>query len=351
VRVQTTRNGVLVGFGVIAGGHLEGYSRTTGLEISAIVDSDPRRRQAARSLWPGVEVCTTLSEALDRLDFDFVDVCTPPSSHLALIIEALQRDVPVICEKPLVLDLSEVSTLLAAQSSSSAWVHPCHNYLFAPGIQALTAAIRVHGGEFVTGRFRTIRPGHARGVAEWNPDWRRQSDISGGGILRDHGPHSVYLAQMMLGAEVTEVSCLTDSEADERWPDSEDNALLVLHTRSTAVEIELSWRGSARETAYEVETTAGHFRLEGDILRCDVGGRATSLDIESDFDDPRHAAWFREVFAEFERVLNGSDPPTRLADAISNVAVLDAAYHSASQGGRRFAVASHHSSEAAQAAI
>lgn len=335
---RSTRSGVLVGFGVVAAGHLEGYTRTTGLDIRAVVDCEPRRRRAALAALPDIEVYATLADALDSLDVSFVDVCTPPSSHLGLILEALSRDVPVICEKPLLLGSHEVPALLAALEASSAWVHPCHNYRFAPGVQALSAAMHAHGGEFVRGHFRTIRPRHAQGVPEWNADWRRHPQISGGGILRDHGPHSVYLAQLLICAKTTGVSCVAEGDAQGRWPGSEDDAFLILHSSSGAIEIELSWRGSVRETVYEVETTAGSFRLEGDVLHCVVGGLITSTIIDSGFDDPSHGSWFGEVFADFERVLDGMDPSPGLDDALSVLAVMDAAYKSASQGGNRVAV-------------
>ena len=83
-------------------------------------------------------------------------------------------------------------------------------------------------GDVLGARFRTLRSGHAVGVSEWNPHWRRDPAISGGGILRDHGPHSVYLATHLTGRKPIAVSCLTGNMRNDQYSSTEDTAMLTV---------------------------------------------------------------------------------------------------------------------------
>src|SRR5699024_6935071 len=160
--------------------------------VAAVDISSLRREAAARA---GLVAFATIEEALTALDFDFVDVCTPPSLHLAGLRMALDRGLPVLCEEPVfVPDETEIDDVVNLASGGPALVYPCQNYKFAP-IFARTRQLLETGviGEVRFARIDIARAGHARGVPEWRPDWRRESVYSTGGILRDHGPHAVYL--------------------------------------------------------------------------------------------------------------------------------------------------------------
>ena len=63
---------------------------------------------------------------------DFVDICTPPSSHAPLIRAALERGVHVLCEKPLVRSADELSPVAALARASGRVLHTVHNWHHAP---------------------------------------------------------------------------------------------------------------------------------------------------------------------------------------------------------------------------
>lgn len=328
------RTGVLVGFGLIARGHLEGYRRMGRMDIGAIVDiSEARRRAAEAEL--GLPTFAYLREALEAASFDFVDICSPPSSHLELMAEGLAHDLPVLCEKPLLARAQEIPRLLDLVAEAPQAVHPCHNYLHAPGLLALQKALDEADASVDRISMKTERVGHARGVREWLPDWRRHRTIAGGGLLCDHGPHSIYLASALVGRSLIGVSCSIEHSRTGRWADTEDRVEMVLHFGPVDVDVVLTWRAKARSTRYEVFSPEIDLVLADDTLELNRDGLRTRRTIPSEFDDPCHGAWFADVFREVEAHLDEARPSPHLQSALTTVLAIDAAYVSARAGGER----------------
>ena len=327
-------HGGLIGFGVIASGHLEGYRQTDRMQVDFVVDECAARRDAAKAFLPGVRTYSTLDEALHHELPDFLDICTPPASHLDLAVQGLELGLLVLCEKPLVLDGSQLHKLVEAADASSGTLHPCHNYLFAPAIRALSQEVRRIGGPVVGGEFTTIRPGHARGVSSWDPDWRRRPEISGGGILRDHGPHSIYIAESMVGRRVTGVACTVEHPPAGPWQSTEDIATMELHFDDTIVRVQLRWRGAARQTTYRLDLDGTSVQLADDRLVTTSRAETRSTSHHSEFNDPRHGSWFAALLSEaYDAHSEGVAHSSLLDSALATVATLDAAYQSAARDG------------------
>lgn len=328
--------GALVGFGFIASGHLAGFAAAGGFEIVAVVDPVEHRRRAARRVLPNVATFASL-EDLPLNQIDFLDICSPPIDHFKGISFALQSDLPVICEKPLVLGTDDALALARLETSSRGFLYPCHNYRFAPSMVALMNILDRHRdrSQPLTGHFRTLRTGHAKGVADWKPDWRRIRSISGGGILRDHGPHSIYLATAMTGSAPTHVRCDLRYSKDGPYGDTEEYVFLdVAFVDGSTVSCELDWAASVRQTSYLVSGSWGHARIIDDSLEWCARGRAENFQIPSDFNDPSHGSWFRPVWDEFRDALVDRAIAKRLlVQAYATVGVIDAAYASAARRG------------------
>lgn len=336
-RPARTGVGVLIGCGLIAEGHLDGYERIDGLEIGVVVEPSKARRPRAAALVPGADVVASL-DGVDLQAYDFVDICSPPSTHLQYALLSLDAGLPTLCEKPLVLDLGELKTLDDAGASSAGFVYPCHNYSFAPSMRRLLQllpSLRTSRDQPTRGHFRTLRVGHARGVAEWRPDWRRDPEVGGGGILQDHGPHSIYIAMRAIGTRLVAVRCHTLCPAYGPFSLTEDMVKLDLHFEcGSMVTIELDWGNSTRQSSYLFDGSWGYLRLIDDRLIGQCGATVIRAEIESNFNDPRHGAWFEAVLRDF---LASWDDPTLAAalrdEAYEVVRVIAAGYRSSQAGG------------------
>lgn len=335
--------GVIIGFGTIAMGHAVGYSQVDGLDVVAVVDPSPARRAAATRRF-GLRSYASIAAMLDGEAPDFVDVCTPPSSHLDHVRLALAHGLHVLCEKPVLLPGgpgSGYAEVLAEIRAADRIVYPCHNYKFAPILALMDDVVgRPDFGSVLDATFRTLRSGHAVGVPEWNPHWRRDPAVSGGGILRDHGPHSVYLATHLTGCAPVAVSCVTGNMRRDRWTDTEDTAMLTIRCADgVQVVLDLTWAAGFRRSSYAVTGSNGSIAVENDDVRYTVGGRVERTVLPSNFDDPSHTDWFRRMFVDF---LATVDDPDRmeplLQEALTTSLVIDSAYASAADGGRWTAV-------------
>ena len=94
--------GGIIGLGNVAvHGHLPAWRERGDVEIVAVSDTSAERRDACAQALPGAGWHDSVDALLDEARLDFVDICTPPSSHANLIRRALERGLHVLCEKPL----------------------------------------------------------------------------------------------------------------------------------------------------------------------------------------------------------------------------------------------------------
>src|SRR5437763_16850101 len=92
--------GAIVGFGFIAAkGHHPAYLGRDDVEIVAIADMSPARRDAARAVAPIARLYASWREVLAKeKGLDFVDGCTPPDAQPEIALAALERGVHVLCQ-------------------------------------------------------------------------------------------------------------------------------------------------------------------------------------------------------------------------------------------------------------
>jgi predicted dehydrogenase len=342
--MQRTLRGAIVGFGFIAEkGHLPGYRRAIShrFDIVAVADSCPARRALAEQLIPGVRTYTDAAGliAAERGRIDFLDVATPPSDHAVIARAALEAGLHVLCEKPLTTTTADAEMLLAAAEREGRVLFPSHCYRHAPVVRAVRELLdegaigRVH---LVT--LDTFRLTHARGVADWRPDWRREHRYAGGGIAMDHGSHTFYLAFDWLSAYPTALSA-TMSTSDGH--DTEDTlSCQVRFPGGNAAIASLTWRAGLRRVHYSLHGERGAILVHDDDIEVvrQVPGQAAQTEkrsIKSDWMDASHSEWFATLFDRFADDIEAQRWVGRDAtDALECVRLIQAAYESARKHGR-----------------
>jgi D-apiose dehydrogenase len=95
--------GVCVGAGYFSRYQYEAWQRIPEVEIVALANRSVERARdtAARHNVPNVYEVREFSRLLDEQTPDFVDIITPPETHLELVKTAASHGVAVICQKPL----------------------------------------------------------------------------------------------------------------------------------------------------------------------------------------------------------------------------------------------------------
>ena len=349
-----TLRGAVVGYGFIASrGHVPALLQSGAdgdaarFDVIAVADVTPARRALAADALPHAHLYNDYRAMLDReaYDLDFVVVAVPPSLHAEVTRAALEHGLHVLCEKPLARTSDEARGMLAQALEARRVLFPSHNYKHAPVVKAVRAMLD-EGliGEVSQVTLDTFRSTHAKGVAEWNPDWRRQREWSGGGIGMDHGSHTFYLAFDWLKSEPRAVSARTWTPPGE---DTEDNLSCSIDFDRGVATAHLSWTAGVRKVIYTLHGDHGAIRVEDDAVELSVKTRALDGDrweqsqrlVSSSWMDASHTAWFRALHQQFAGAIErGEYVGSELRESLRCVSLIEAAYVSAAARGREVAV-------------
>ena len=106
----------VVGAGKMGADHIERLTRRiVGAEVSAVVDADLSRARKAVEAIPSAAALSDIRQALDQEDVNSVLIATPGFLHRDMLLEVLERDLPILCEKPLTPDEPSSWQILEAE--------------------------------------------------------------------------------------------------------------------------------------------------------------------------------------------------------------------------------------------
>lgn len=143
---------VLSGHGVRGTQWAEAIAADPDAELAAIVDVNP----AAGA--PGIPFYADLASALDGEGADAVLLATPPQYHAGDVLTAVERRLPVLCEKPLTEDLAEAVSLVEAVDRAGGTLLVGMNFRFLPVSDRLRQMVTSRElGNVMFGQFTYIR--------------------------------------------------------------------------------------------------------------------------------------------------------------------------------------------------
>jgi UDP-N-acetylglucosamine 3-dehydrogenase len=322
---MTVRIAVL-GCGAIARrAHLPAL-RLAGAEIVVLASRSLASAQAAADECGAGEVSDDWRAAVTRGDIDAVDICTPNRLHVDMAVAAADAGKNVLVEKPLACTVEEADRMMAAADRAGVLLMPAHNLRFAPPLVAMREAVA--SGRI--GRPLAVRSAFGHGGPEgWAPEatWFRDRDQAGGGALLDLGVHMADLLRAVLADDVVEVSAALQGGA----PGVEDAGTALLRFAGGATgTLHASWVARpGPDLQLTVSGTEGILHLDGrtppTVFPGD-GGEAERVPVAAESDNP-YAAFVRAVET-------GEGPPVTADDGRAAVAIISAAYRSASTGRR-----------------
>lgn len=106
----------VIGAGRMGADHIQRlHHRISGAEVAAVVDIDTARAQAAIEGIDGAAALSGAEEAMDNGDVNALLIATPGFLHHDILLKALQRDIPILCEKPLTPDAASSWEVVQAE--------------------------------------------------------------------------------------------------------------------------------------------------------------------------------------------------------------------------------------------
>jgi predicted dehydrogenase len=228
--------------------------------ITALCGRDLGRAQSVGASWSIPHVYDDWSAMLASDQIDAVIIATPNETHYEITMAALDRGLPVLCEKPLGMNVAEAHKMADAATERGAITMVPFTYRNMPTNQFIKQLI-VEG---YVGRpyHLSLRyfAGYARDGAY---AWRFDEEKAGTGILGDLGSHWLDMARWFLG-EVTAVSAHRDFFVQrEPRPDGssyvpvEDSAVISARFESGAsATLQVSavcWEGTSFGQIHELD--------------------------------------------------------------------------------------------------
>lgn len=172
---------------------------------------------------------TDYATLLDRDDYDFVFVASPPFLHEEHITAAIERGKSVLCEKPLASDLASAERIVAAVRRSGVALRVAHHPRHQPGVTQLRAIL--DSGQLGTVKRSTFQWAFRLNAEAPNALWKLDPAQGGANPFFDAGVHAVDLAIHLFGEPRTAMGLCSPSSR-LRQPDTA--SLLVAFETSLA---------------------------------------------------------------------------------------------------------------------
>lgn len=243
----------IVGTGGIARAHVDGYQRFAGeCEIVALCDPAPGRAEAMRAELglDGARVYTDAAEMLAaEQHLDLVSVATPPSTHAALSIQALEAGVDVLVEKPMAPSLEECDAMIAAAQDNGRLLSVVAQNRFRDDIATLKEVLDSGLAGPVT--HAQVSSAWWRGTEYYDLWWRGTWEREGGGCTLNHAIHHLDMTLWMLGSPKAVTSVLTNAAHENA--EVEDLSVSVLQYDRALAEVTASVVSHGEEQAIVVQ--------------------------------------------------------------------------------------------------
>jgi D-apiose dehydrogenase len=101
----------VIGAGYFSQFHLHGWKSMPGIEIVAVCDADEDKAQKSARQYGALHAVSDIQALFKLPGIDLLDIITPPSSHEALIGDAISHGIATICQKPFGMHYAQACAL------------------------------------------------------------------------------------------------------------------------------------------------------------------------------------------------------------------------------------------------
>ncbi|SDK15190.1 Gfo/Idh/MocA family protein [Natronorubrum texcoconense] len=337
----------IVGLGNIGQYHAErlvdhGVSLVGGMDVAA----EARSRFARRY---DVDVYEDHHELYDTIDA--VIITTPNKYHEEYAVDAFDRDLHVLLEKPLAHSFESATRIADAANDSGGHCMVGFNNRFANTVQIVRN--RIEQGDL--GEVTHIEANYVRrrGIPG-RGSWFTRRQIAGGGALIDLGVHAIDLALFLLDyPDVNEVNGVARGEfgSDEAYAylemwgedagpagfDVDDSASAFMRCKEDrTVSLEVAWatnRPPTHEFVVRGTKSAARFDLlEGDLTFHSASNVGPDHLEDTSVETREIDTHSREQEVFFERIERDDPDDRSVEQALAVQQIIDAIYRSSDEG-------------------
>lgn len=331
----------MIRYGLLGFGHhcvkrlIPAFPAANNSSLAGIWRRDLEKAAANARAYQIEKVFTTPEELCASPLVDAVFVTSPDALHLPHVLLALANGKPVLCEKPLGMNVDEVKQMLAAATKSGQHLGVAQNLRYNRSLEVMRDWI----AEGRIGR-PLLASSQFCFPAEKSPrQWIYDPALACGGPIGDVGIHCIDALRFVLKTRVAQVNTL--ARADETSAPLEAYAAIGLDFANGAMgAVTVSTRGLYRST---IEVTG-----ETGTIACEYGLTVdTPVDVvlwqggqARDRKNASSADGYTRMLDSFSDWVEGrGEYRATGADGLHNQMVLDAAYASWRTGTRQTVLA------------
>lgn len=237
----------IIGTGTRSWAHLAILKTLPQFQVVAIADPTPPNLDRGASLAPGAKTYSDYRKLLsERNDIDAVVVITPSFLHAEVTVAALDRGLPVLCEKPMATTVDDANRMIEASRKSGKLLYIGFQKRLVPTtakMHELAAAGEIGGIQFVSGNlFR----------GDWNPrswkytdpktgvatNWRYLTFTEGSALLED-GIHELDTLNWMINSPVVRVMASGGNNVFKQRETADHMATIVEYESGVKLTFEL----------------------------------------------------------------------------------------------------------------
>jgi predicted dehydrogenase len=332
--------GALIGCGFVSQHHLTAWREQAEGALVAICDLDPERLERAGAIVPEALCFRDAARMFAEVPLDFVEICTRPESHLALVSLAARHGVHVLCQKPAAVERADLLAMIDACERASVRLMFHENWRFRPWYRALRAALEAG----VVGRpirlrivhrdTRALRPG---GFAD-QPYFTAMPRL----ILLEMGCHLVDSARYLMG-EAESVAATLDRFGEGHV--GEDLATLSIRFTSGALGLlDMTWcappdharpEWALNDTAVEGTTGTLRVNLDGSLQWAGLAGETRRLPVDLPPVDQVYGHGYWATQEHFlSGLVHGTPHETSGAETLKTMDIVWNGYRAAETGQR-----------------
>jgi predicted dehydrogenase len=240
--------------------HLRGWNRIPEVEIVALGDKTAEKAESRRREYvPGAQVYSGLKEMLAQTKPDFVDILTPPASHLEYCLVAREAGLHIICQKPLCCNLDDARRL-AVEMLSYPKVFAVHeNHRCRPWFQI----VRRNLLEGLLGQPCLVQMVHLN-ASEPKELFKNEAET---GVLLEYGSHLVDMMRSLLGEPLRVYARMHHLNSRVR---GESLVHAIYEYPDCTAVVEVAWKSSALTQGWMLLVgNEGEAHYEGTMTRGD----------------------------------------------------------------------------------
>jgi len=202
----------IIGTGGMGNHHASQFSSIEGVKIVACCDISEQRRKAFAKKWKVPAMYEDYHEMLEREEMDGVANVTLDAMHAPISIAAIEKGIPILCEKPMATNVNEARQMLEAATKHKVINMVNFSYRSSSGLQAAAKVIR----QGKIGNIRHVESSYLqswlvnRAWGDWRKSegllWRLSTKHGSTGTLGDLGVHIYDLTSLLCG-DFAQIHC------------------------------------------------------------------------------------------------------------------------------------------------